>query len=200
MSRSTRVNAHDNFVFGISLQTASSAVLSDVTTSHNGVHGLDLETGSAAEVTGSLTVAGNRVFGVNVNGSSITFSRATASVSGNALGIQIATSANAFINDRDTVINVDQQFQHRPDGRVRRAHGLVWRHDQRVRQSGQRRVGQSRRAGSISTRRRTLNAFNNGDGVAVQEDSVDDRVQHAAVLRRARVQHHQRAQQHRAPA
>jgi hypothetical protein len=27
-------------------------------------------------------------------------------VSGNALGIQIATSANAFINDRDTVINV----------------------------------------------------------------------------------------------
>jgi hypothetical protein len=69
------VNAHDNFVFGISLQTASSAVLSDVTTSHNGVHGLDLETGSAAEVTGSLTVAGNRVFGVNVNGSSIVLAR-----------------------------------------------------------------------------------------------------------------------------
>ena len=44
-------------------------------TATDGVHGLDLETGSAATVTGSLTASGNRVFGINVNGSSITFSQ-----------------------------------------------------------------------------------------------------------------------------
>ena len=102
----TNVNVHDNSMIGISLQTASSAILSHVTTNDNSIHGLNLETGSAATVTGALTASDNRVFGINVNGSSITFSLASVSASGNALGIQIATNANAFISDNSTVINV----------------------------------------------------------------------------------------------
>jgi hypothetical protein len=42
----------------------------------NGVHDLDLETGSSASVTGALTASSNAVYGINVNGSSIAFSRA----------------------------------------------------------------------------------------------------------------------------
>src|SRR5262249_711433 len=106
----TGVNVHDNVVFGISLQTASSAMLSQLTTNHNGAHGLDRETGAAATVTGILTASNNRVFGINVNGSAITFSLATVFAEKNALGIQIATNANAFINDSTTVINVQDNF------------------------------------------------------------------------------------------
>jgi hypothetical protein len=81
-----------NTGFGISLQTGSSAVLSGVTTDHNGLNGLDLQTGSAATVTGTLTATGNRVFGIDVNGSSFTLAEATVTATGNALGIQIATA------------------------------------------------------------------------------------------------------------
>ena len=102
----TRVDVHDNLVFGISLQTASSAILSRVSTNDNGLHGLDLETGSAATATDTLTASANTVFGINVNASSITFSQATVLVTGNALGIQVATNGNAFINDKATVVNV----------------------------------------------------------------------------------------------
>ncbi len=98
----TGVNVHDNTVFGISLRTPSSAVLSGVTTNHNDVHGLDLETESAATITGTFTSSQNRVFGINANGSSLTSSPANATVSGNALGIQAATAANAFLNDSQT--------------------------------------------------------------------------------------------------
>lgn len=72
----TNINVHDSILFGISLQTASSAVLSGVSTSHNGIHGLDLETGSAATITGTFNSSQNRVFGINDNGSSLTFSQA----------------------------------------------------------------------------------------------------------------------------
>ena len=165
------VNAHDNFVFGISLQTASSAVLSDVTTSHNGVHGLDLETGSAAQVTGSLTVAGNRVFGVNVNGSSITFSRASVAVSGNALGIQIATSANAFINDRDTVINVTNNFSTGLTV-VSGAHLVSFGGTINASGNPANGVSVNSKGGLDLDAASALNAFNNGDGVVLQEGSV----------------------------
>src|SRR4030095_10041992 len=101
----TTVNVRQNAFFGISIQTGSSAVLTDVTSSQNGLHGLDVQTGSAATVLGALTVTGNRVFGINVNGSSFTLSEATVTASGNALGVQIATNGNAFINDSDSVIN-----------------------------------------------------------------------------------------------
>ena len=39
------VNVHDNLGFGISLQTSSSVILTDVSSSHNGVHGLDQSVG-----------------------------------------------------------------------------------------------------------------------------------------------------------
>ncbi len=100
------LNVHDNTGFGISLQTGSSAVLEGVTIAGSGMNGLDLQTGSAATVTGILTVTGSRVFGINVNGSALTLSMATVTASGNALGIQIATGGNAFINDRKSTINV----------------------------------------------------------------------------------------------
>ena len=96
----TAVNVHQNAVFGVSIQTGSSTVLTDVTSNQNGLHGLDVQTGSAATVMGTLTVNANRVFGINVNGSSFALSEAIVTASGNALGIQIATNANAFINDR----------------------------------------------------------------------------------------------------
>ena len=102
----TGVNAHDNRASGIALRTASSATLSGVTTSRNGLHGLAVETRSAATVGGTFTSSDNRVFGVNVNGSSLTFSRANATLSGNALGMQIATGANAFISDPSTVLDL----------------------------------------------------------------------------------------------
>ena len=100
------VNVHDNLGFGISLQTSSSAILTDVSTSHNGIHGLDLQTGSAATITGSFASSLNRVFGINANGSSLTFALATASITGNAVGVQVATSGNAFLNDGKTVLSV----------------------------------------------------------------------------------------------
>jgi hypothetical protein len=50
------------------------------------------------------------VFGINVNGSAITFSQAHVSATGNALGIQIATNANAFLNDPSTVLDVNNNF------------------------------------------------------------------------------------------
>ena len=60
---------------------------------------------------GTLTVSGNRVFGINVNGSSFTLvARRPSQRRGNALGIQIATNANAFINDADSVINATNNF------------------------------------------------------------------------------------------
>ena len=102
----SNVSSHDNAVFRITLQRASSARLSDVSTTGNQLHGLDVETGSAVTVTNDLTSSGNRVFGINVNASSITFAQATVVASGNALGIQIATSASAFLNDPTTTINV----------------------------------------------------------------------------------------------
>ena len=99
------VNVHDNALFGVTLQTAASVVAKGVSIKNSGIHGLDLETGSAATLQGTFTSSNNRVFGINVNGSSITFSLATVTASGNALGMQVATNANAFLNDPATVLN-----------------------------------------------------------------------------------------------
>ena len=167
----TDVSSHDNFVFGISLQTASSAVLSDVTASHNGVHGLDLETGSAATVTGRLTASGNRVFGINVNGSSITFSRATVAATGNALGIQIATSSNAFINDSATVINAENNLA---TGLTVVSGAHMFSFGGTINASGNpvNGVSVNSKAGLDLDAASTLNSFNNGDGVVLQEGSV----------------------------
>jgi hypothetical protein len=167
----TDVHAHDNAVFGITLQTGSSARLVDVTTKTNGVHGLDLETGSAATVTGTLVSSGNRVFGINVNGSSMTFALATVTVTGNALGIQIATSANAFINDSATVINADDN---RSTGLtvVSGAHMVSFGGTINASGNPVNGVSVNSKGGLDLDAGSTLNSFNNGDGVVIQQDSV----------------------------
>lgn len=90
---------------GILLTGGAGAALSGVTVTGNGLNGLSVETGSAATVNGSFTGTGNRVFGINVNGSALTFSRANVTVTGNAIGIQVAVEANAFIEESSSVIN-----------------------------------------------------------------------------------------------
>lgn len=167
----TGVNVHDNLVFGISLQTASSATLSSVTTTRNGLHGLDLQTGSAATITGAFTSSQNRVFGVNVNGSSITFSQATATVSGNALGIQVATAANAFINDSATVINVTNNFATGLTV-VSGAHMVSFGGTINASGNPLNGVSVNSKGGLDLDAGSQLNAFNNGEGVALTEQSV----------------------------
>ena len=167
----TNVNVHDNLVFGISLQTASSAVLSGVATNHNGVHGLDLETGSAATITGTFTSSQNRVFGINANGSSLTFSRATATVSHNALGIQVATAANAFLNDSQTVINVTDNLATGLTV-VSGAHMVSFGGTINASGNPLNGVSVNSKGGLDLDAGSQLNAFNNGDGVALTEASV----------------------------
>ena len=167
----TGVHAHDNGVFGVSLQTASSALLAGVTTTDNGVHGLALETGSAATVTDTLLASNNRVFGINVNGSAITFSLANVSVSGNALGIQIATGANAFISDAATVINVQNNLS---TGLTVVSGAHLVSFGGTINASGNPSTGVSvnSKGGFDLDAASTLNSFNNGHGVLLQEASV----------------------------
>jgi len=106
----TDIHVHDNQALGISLQTGSSADLVGVSVVDNGLHGLDMQTGAAATISGTFTSTGNGVFGVNVNGSALTFSQADATMSGNAVGMQVATGANAFLNDPDTVVTLSNNF------------------------------------------------------------------------------------------
>jgi hypothetical protein len=129
-------------VFGISLHGGASGALTDVTTSHNGVHGLDLETGSAATMTGALTASFNGMFGINVNGSSITFAQAKVVANNNALGVQIATSANAFINDSASAIDANNNLSTGLTVVSWGAHGFLRGHHQRVRQPRQWCLGQ----------------------------------------------------------
>jgi len=167
----TTVNVHQNSVFGISIQTGSSAVLTDVTSSENGLHGLDVQTGSAATVMRSLTVSGNRVFGINVNGSSFTLSEAAVTASGNALGIQIATNANAFINDSSSVINTTDNFSVGA-AVVYKEHLVSF--GGTINSSGNPVAGVTvnSKAGLDLDAASQLNSFNNGDGVLMQDDSV----------------------------
>lgn len=167
----TGVDVQQNAVFGISIQTASSAVLTDVTSSQNGLHGLDVQTGSAATVIGALTVSGNSVFGINVNGSSFTLSHATVTANGNALGIQIATSANAFINDSSSVINVTNNFS---TGLTVVSGAHLVSFGGSINSSGNPVAGVSvnSKAGLDLDAASQLNSSNNGDGLLVQDDSV----------------------------
>jgi hypothetical protein len=165
------LNVHNNLASGISVQTGSSAVLTEVTIAQNGLHGLDVHSGSAATVNGALNATGNRVFGINVNGSSMTLAQATVSSTGNALGIQIATNANAFLADADSVINANNNL----------ATGLTVVSGARlvsfggtINASGNPGVGVSvnSKAGLDLDAASTLNASNNGDGLLVQQNSV----------------------------
>ena len=167
----TTVNVHENAVFGISIQTGSSAVLTNVASSQNGLHGLDVQTGSAATVMGSLTVSGNSVFGINVNGSSFTLSDAIVTASGNALGIQIATNANAFINDSSSVINTTNNFAVGLTV-VSGAHLVSF--GGTINSSGNPVAGVSvnSKAGLDLDAASQLNTSNNGEGLLLQDDSV----------------------------
>ena len=167
----TSLNVHHNLASGISLQTGSSALLSEVTTAQNGLHGLDVQSGSAATVHGGLTSTANRVFGVNVNASSLTLSEATVTATGNALGIQVATNGNAFLGDASSVINANSNL----------ATGLTVVSGARlvsfggtINASGNPGVGVSvnSKAGLDLDAASTLNASNNGDGLLVQQNSV----------------------------
>ena len=167
----TELNVHDNLASGISLQTGSSAVLTEVTTAQNGLHGLEVQSGSAATVSGMLTVTGNRVFGINVNGSSITFSQASVSATGNALGIQIGTSANAFIADPDSVINANNNLA---TGLTIVSGSHLVSFGGTINASGNAGVGVSvnSKSGLDLDAGSTLNSFGNGDGVLIQQNSV----------------------------
>lgn len=165
----TNVSVHDNLGFGISLQTASSAILSGVTTSNNGF-GLDLQTGSAATVNGTFTSSNNQVFGVNVNGSSLTLVQANATLSGNALGMQVATGANAFLGDASTVLNVTDNLA---TGLtiVSGAHLVSFGGTINASGNPVNGVSLNSKAGLDLDAGSTLECSNNGDGLQIQQDS-----------------------------
>ncbi|MBK8508193.1 MAG: right-handed parallel beta-helix repeat-containing protein [Candidatus Competibacter sp.] len=166
----TDANIHDNQLSGISLQTASSGALSGVTVSHNGLHGLTVETGSAATITGSFSSSNNRVFGVNVNGSALTFSRADATVNNNAVGMQVATGANAFINDSSTSLNLTNN-QAVGLTVVSGAHMVSFGGAIKASGNPVNGVTLNSKAGLDLDAGSTLESFNNGDGLQVQQNS-----------------------------
>jgi hypothetical protein len=167
----TALDVHDSTMSGITLQTGSSAVLANVTTHHNGLNGLDLQTGSAATVGDTLTASNNRVFGINVNGSSITFVKATASANANALGIQIATNSNAFLNDVDTVINVNNNLATGLTV-VSGAHMVSFGGTINASGNPANGVSVNSKGGLDLDAGSILNSFNNGEGVVIQQNSV----------------------------
>ncbi len=166
----SEVNVHANTGPGISVQTGSSAALTDVTTSQN-LFGLDVRNGSAVTVTGLLTASGNRVFGINVNGGAFTLSRGTVTASGNALGIQIATGANAFLNDSDSVINATNNFS---TGLTVVSGAELVSFGGTINASGNPVAGVTvnSKAGLDLDAASQLNTVGNGDGLRIQQDSV----------------------------
>ena len=99
-----------NKISGIVALGNSSITVSGGSDQGNFVHGLDIEATSALIVAGSYTVAGNGVFGINVNnGSSITLTGASLSVTANTLGIQLGTNASGFL-DGQSSLNASGNF------------------------------------------------------------------------------------------
>ncbi len=97
----------NNTLNGIFLDGNSSATISGTSTNQNANNGLDAEASSSVILTGKYESEENGVFGVNINGSSsLTFTQAQVMVLKNTLGIQIGTSASAFISDSATALTV----------------------------------------------------------------------------------------------
>lgn len=167
----TDVNVHDNATTGISLRTGSTAVLRDVTVAHNGLHGLDVQGGSAVTVNGSLNATSNQVFGINVNGSSLTLSQATVAAIGNVLGVQIGTNANAFIADSSSAINANNNFA---TGLTVVSGSHLVSFGGTINASGNAGVGVSvnSKSGLDLDAGSLLDSSGNGDGVLVQQNSV----------------------------
>lgn len=96
---------------GIQLEAQALATLNNVTSSGNGLSGLDLESTSTAVVTGQFLTEDNRVFGINVNGdSNLTLSKAQIIAQRNLLGIQLGTGANGFIAHPKSGITVNDNL------------------------------------------------------------------------------------------
>ena len=167
----TELHVHHNLASGITIETGSSAAFSEVTVGDNGLHGIDVQNGSVARVSGALSVSRNRVFGINVNGSSITFSETVVSATGNALGIQIGTGANAFIADADSVINVNDNLA---TGLTIVSGSHLVSFGGTINASGNTGVGVSvnSKSGLDLDAGSTLNSAGNGDGVLIQQNSV----------------------------
>jgi hypothetical protein len=100
-------SVHDNAVTGLLVEANSSVTLSGGSAKKNGLNGIDVEAAAVLVITGSYTSEANAVFGLNVNGSSsLLLTQANLVVDQNVLGIQIGTSASAFIADSTTKITV----------------------------------------------------------------------------------------------
>ncbi len=100
-------SVHNNANMGILLIGNSSAQISGGSTKGNTVNGIDAEGSSSVVISGPYTAEANGVFGMNINGSSsLTLTQADLLVDLNTLGIQIGTSASAFIADSPTKITV----------------------------------------------------------------------------------------------
>jgi len=94
-----------NKLSGIVALANSSVTVRGGSSQGNTVHGLDIEATSALLVTGSYSVTGNGVFGINVNnGSSLTLTAATLNVKQNTLGIQMGTNASGFLDGQSILI------------------------------------------------------------------------------------------------
>jgi hypothetical protein len=99
-----------NKVTGIVALANSSITVNGGSSQGNAVHGLDIEATSALVVTGSYSISGNGVFGINVNnGSSITLTAANLNVTQNTLGIQLGTNASGFV-DGQSILIASQNF------------------------------------------------------------------------------------------
>jgi hypothetical protein len=120
---------------------------------------------------GNLTASSNRVSGIDVNGSSITFAQAHVVADGNALGIQIATSANAFLNDSATVIDANNNLSIGLTI-VSGAHMVSFGGTINVSGNPLGGVTVNSKAGLDLDAASTLTSTNNGTGVLIQESSV----------------------------
>jgi len=99
-----------NKLSGIVAQANSSITATGGSSQGNAVHGLDIEATSALVVTGSYSVSGNGVFGINVNnGSSLTLTAGSLTVTQNTLGIQFGTNAAGFVDGQSTLL-ANQNF------------------------------------------------------------------------------------------
>lgn len=101
----------NNTLNGIFLNGNSSATISGTSTNQNANNGLDAEASSSVILTGKYQSEENGVFGININGSSsLTLTHAQVMVLKNTLGIQIGTSASAFISDSATALTVQDNL------------------------------------------------------------------------------------------
>ena len=96
-----------NALMGLQLESNSAATVTGGGISGNGVNGVDVESTSSLTVTGTYSITGNGVFGININGgSSLTLVQANLTVSSNTLGVAAWTGASGFIADSFSKLTV----------------------------------------------------------------------------------------------